>query len=95
VVLTKSISRFGRDTVETLSALRRLNATGTRVIFDEENLDTNDVDSEMKISVMESFAQAENEFRAVQEETKKRSNIIADDEGTHRIDKKYSSKKDK
>ena len=62
--LTKSISRFGRDTVETLSALNRLTATGARIIFEEENLDTDEVDSNLMISVMESFAQAENESRS-------------------------------
>ena len=37
----------------------------------------------------------ESEFRAVQEEKKNRSNIVTDDEGTHRSSKKYSSKKKK
>ena len=64
VVLTKSISRFGRDTVETLSALKLLKAAGVRVIFEQENLDTDEVDSNLMISVMESFAQAENESRS-------------------------------
>jgi site-specific DNA recombinase len=64
VVLTKSISRFGRDTVETLSALNRLKVAGVRIIFEEENLDTDEVDSSLMISVMESFAQAENESRS-------------------------------
>jgi site-specific DNA recombinase len=64
VVLTKSISRFSRDTVETFSALNRLKAAGVRVIFEEENLDTDEVDSNLMISVMESFAQAENESRS-------------------------------
>ncbi len=64
VVLTKSISRFGRDTVDTLDALRRLKAAGVRVIFEQENLDTDNVDSDMMISIIESFAQAENETRS-------------------------------
>ncbi|MGI5900631.1 MAG: recombinase family protein [Christensenellales bacterium] len=64
VVLTKSISRFGRDTVETLSAINRLKAAGIRIIFEQENLDTDEVDSNLMISVMESFAQAENESRS-------------------------------
>lgn len=64
VVLTKSISRFGRDTVEALAALKRLKAAGVRVIFEGENLDTDEMDSELMISVMESFAQAENESRS-------------------------------
>lgn len=64
VVLTKSISRFGRDTVETLTAINKLKAAGVRVIFEQENLDTDEVDSNLMISVMESFAQAENESRS-------------------------------
>ncbi|MGB4030491.1 MAG: recombinase family protein [bacterium] len=35
----------------------------------------------------------ENEYRSVQEEKMKRSNIVADDDGKHRRNKKYSSKK--
>lgn len=64
VVLTKSISRFGRNTVETLTAINKLKAAGVRVIFEQENLDTDEVDSDLMISVMESFAQAENESRS-------------------------------
>jgi site-specific DNA recombinase len=64
IVLTKSISRFGRDTVDTLSALKRLKTAGVRVIFEGENLDTDEMDNELMISVMESFAQAENESRS-------------------------------
>ncbi len=64
VVLTKSISRFGRDTVETLSALNRLKTAGVRIIFESENLDTDEADSNLMISVMESFDQAENEIRS-------------------------------
>lgn len=64
VVLTKSISRFGRDTVETLTAINKLKAAEVRVIFEQENLDTDEVDSDLMISVMESLAQAENESRS-------------------------------
>ena len=52
VILTKSISRFGRDTVDTLTALNRMKNSGVRVIFEEENIDTDDVDSNLLISVM-------------------------------------------
>lgn len=64
VVLTKSISRFGRDTVETLTAINKLKAVGVRIVFEQENLDTDEVDSDLMISVMESLAQAENESRS-------------------------------
>lgn len=64
VILTKNISRFGRDTVDTLEALKRLKAAGTRVIFEDENMDTADSANELIISVLESLSQAENENRS-------------------------------
>ncbi|WP_343032838.1 recombinase family protein [Anaerotalea alkaliphila] len=64
IIITKSISRFGRDTVEILDALNRLKLLGIRVIFEQEELDTFSTDSELMISVIESIAQAENESRA-------------------------------
>ena len=64
IIITKSISRFGRDTVETLEALRLMRDSGVRVIFEQESLDTADTDSELMISIVESFAQAENESRS-------------------------------
>ncbi len=64
IILTKSISRFGRDTVDTLEALNQLKALGVRVIFEQESLDTTDTDSDLMISIIEAIAQAENESRS-------------------------------
>lgn len=64
IVLTKSISRFGRDSLEILSALEQLRETNTRVIFETEEIDTEKTDSRLMISIIESFAQAENESRS-------------------------------
>lgn len=64
IIITKSISRFGRDTVETLEALRLMRDFSVRVIFEQENLDTADTDIELMISIVASFAQAENESRS-------------------------------
>lgn len=64
IILTKSISRFGRDTVEILDALNQLRVLGVRVIFEQEQLDTADTDSDLTISIIESIAQAENESRS-------------------------------
>ena len=64
IVITKNISRFGRDTEKTLDALNRLKAFGIRVIFEQEELDTANTDSDLIISVIESVAQAENESRS-------------------------------
>ena len=64
IIITKSISRFGRDTVEILDALNQLKLLGVRVIFEQEVFDTADTDSELMISILESIAQAENESRS-------------------------------
>lgn len=64
IVITKSISRFGRDTVEILDALYQLKQLGVRVIFEQEELDTANTDSDLMISIIESLAQAENESRS-------------------------------
>lgn len=67
IILTKSISRFGRDTVEILDALNQLKVLGVRVIFEQEVLDTADTadtDNDLMISIIESIAQAENESRS-------------------------------
>ncbi|TVP95912.1 MAG: recombinase family protein, partial [Acholeplasmatales bacterium] len=64
IILTKSISRFGRDTVDTLEALNQLKTLGLRVIFEQEDLDTSNTDSDLMISIIEAIAQAENESRS-------------------------------
>lgn len=64
IILTKSISRFGRDTVEILDALNQLKQFGVRVIFEQEELDTAKTDSDLMIAIIESLAQAENESRS-------------------------------
>ena len=52
IVLTKSISRFGRDTVEILDALHQLKQFGVRVIFEQEELDTCITGSAMAINMI-------------------------------------------
>lgn len=64
IVLTKSISRFGRDSVETLEAIRRIKAAGKRIIFERDRIDTESVDGELLISVIEACEQSENEWRS-------------------------------
>lgn len=64
IILTKSISRFGRDTVDTLEALNQLKTLDIRVIFEQESLDTANTSSDLMISIIESIEQAENESRS-------------------------------
>ncbi len=60
IVLTKSISRLGRNTVDVLRTLHQLTALGVEVIFDEQNLSTNDAGNSFLISLLESVAEEEN-----------------------------------
>ena len=64
IVITKDVSRFGRDTVEVLKAFNQLKVLGVRVIFEGNSLDTANTDSDLMVAVMESIAQAENESRS-------------------------------
>lgn len=61
LVLCKSISRFARNTVDLLNYIRELRALGVRVIFEKENIDTDDMSSELMLSLYATFAQAESE----------------------------------
>lgn len=56
IIFTKSVSRFGRDTVEILDALNQLKLLGVRVIFEQEELDTASTDSNLMISIIECIA---------------------------------------
>lgn len=59
MVLTKSISRFGRNTVDTLIAIRELKSKGIGVYFEKEQIWTLDSKSEFIITLMSSLAQEE------------------------------------
>ena len=61
LILVKSISRFARNTVDCLNYIRSLRALGIAVIFEKENINTLESDSEMLITMMGAFAQAESE----------------------------------
>ena len=60
-VLVKSISRFARNTKECLESIRELKELGISVFFEEHNIDTKMVTSEMLTAVLASCAQAESE----------------------------------
>lgn len=61
VIITKSISRFARNTVDTLVHVRKLKAMGIAVIFEKEGIDTSKMTDEMLLTTMSMFAQAESE----------------------------------
>ena len=61
LILTKSISRFARNTVTLLETVRELKKLGVDVFFEEQNLHTLSVAGELMLTVLASFAQAESE----------------------------------
>jgi len=60
-IITKSVSRFARNTAECIEFVRRLKALGIGVIFEEQNCDTLKCDSELLLTIHAGFAQAESE----------------------------------
>lgn len=59
IVLTKSISRFARNTVDLLSTVRRLKELGVEVRFEKEHINSLSGDGEVMLSILASFAQEE------------------------------------
>lgn len=59
LILTKEVSRFARNTVDTLSYTRKLKEVGVGVLFMNDNIDTRDSDGELRLSIMASIAQEE------------------------------------
>ncbi|SFC90559.1 recombinase family protein [Ruminococcus albus] len=58
-ILTKEVSRFARNTVDTLNFTRKLQELGINVIFMNDGIDTNDKDGELRLTLMASIAQEE------------------------------------
>lgn len=67
-ILTKSISRFARNTLECLSYVRRLKERGIYILFEKEGLDTGHEASELVLSIMAAVAQEES--RSISENVK-------------------------
>ena len=61
LILTKSISRVARNTVDLLSLVRTLKEIGTSIVFDKEGLDTRDSVSEIVLALLSSLAQGESQ----------------------------------
>ncbi|MBD5151479.1 MAG: recombinase family protein [Oscillibacter sp.] len=59
LILTKEVSRFARNTVDTLTFTRELKKRGIYVIFLNDNINTRDNDGELRLSIMATIAQDE------------------------------------
>lgn len=67
LIVTKSVSRFARNTVDTLTTVRKLKEKGIEVYFEKENIYTLDSKGELLITIMSSLAQEES--RSISENT--------------------------
>jgi len=59
LIVTKSVSRFARNTVDSLTTVRKLKEKGVEVYFEKENIYTLDSKGELLITIMSSLAQEE------------------------------------
>jgi len=59
LIITKSVSRFARNTVDSLSTIRKLKEAGVEVWFEKEAIKTFDSKGELLITIMSSLAQEE------------------------------------
>ncbi|MCL2356187.1 MAG: recombinase family protein [Defluviitaleaceae bacterium] len=59
LIITKSVSRFARNTVDSLCTIRKLKEHGTEVFFEKESIWTFDSKGELLITIMSSLAQEE------------------------------------
>ncbi len=67
-IIVKSISRFSRNTVESIETIRSLSQKGIYVFFERENIDTGKMESELLLSILSSLA--ESESRSISENNK-------------------------
>ena len=59
LIVTKSVSRFARNTVDSLVTIRKLKEKGVQVYFEKENIYTFDGKGELLLTIMSSLAQEE------------------------------------
>jgi DNA invertase Pin-like site-specific DNA recombinase len=59
LILTKSISRFARNTVTLLETVRELKTLGVDIYFEEQNIHSMSTDGELMLTILASYAQEE------------------------------------
>lgn len=59
LIITKSITRFARNTLDLISTVRKLKEAGVEVFFEKENIKTMSADGELLLTILAAFAQAE------------------------------------
>lgn len=75
MVLTKSISRFARNTVTLLQTVREFKALGVDIYFEEQNIHTMSGDGELMITILASYAQEESRSASENQKWRIRKNF--------------------
>ena len=73
MILTKSISRFARNTTDCLEMVRTLTSLGVSIRFEKENINTGTMESEFLLTVYSSFAEEESKSISLNETWAKRN----------------------
>ena len=68
IILTKSISRFSRNLLDTLTYVRMLKDRGITIIFEKENINTSTMEGEMQLALLASLSQ--NEVESISQNVK-------------------------
>jgi len=61
IIITKSVTRFARNTIDSIEAIRELKSLGIAVYFEKENINTLSERSEQMLTILSSLAQGESE----------------------------------
>ena len=61
IIITKSVTRFARNTINSIEAIRKLKSLGITVYFEKENISTMSEQSEQMLTILSSLAQGESE----------------------------------
>lgn len=77
LVITKSISRFARNTVTLLQTVRELKLLGINVYFEEQNIYTLSADGELMLTILASYAQEESRSASENQKWRVRANFEA------------------
>lgn len=77
LVITKSISRFARNTVTLLETIRELKSLGVDVYFEEQNIHTISADGELMLTILASYAQEESRSASENQKWRIRANFQA------------------
>ena len=75
MVISKSISRFARNTVTLLETVRELKTLGIDVYFEEQNIHTQSADGELMLSILASYAQEESRSASENQKWRIRKNF--------------------